>query len=327
MSVDYGAAGPAVRSAVARRPSDPWWPAGSRIRSGPLGRTALRPVDARPFGLQSLVMAPSEKLPDPRSPRVLLAAERAVDVGAQILMRGRAHIGALIGKGDRDFATDVDFHVETAMRESLASTTPEIGVLGEEEGGSQDLEGVRWVLDPIDGTINFARGVPFCSISLSLVEDGQPVLGIVDAPFLGERFVTRLGSGAYLNGIRMSVSHPGSLRDAMVAVADFKVGVGSAEENRVHLALIAALARESLRVRMIGSAALDLAWLAAGRLNATVMLSNLPWDVTAGLLLVREAGGVVFDHDGSEHSSRSQYTLAAVPSLVEPVRRIVAEAM
>ena len=108
-----------------------------------------------------------------------------------------------------------------------------------------------------------------------------------------------------------------------MGVADFKVGVGSEEENRVHLAALGRLAHESLRVRMLGSAALDLAWLAAGRLNATLMLSNLPWDVTAGLLLVREAGGIVFDYDGSPHDAGSRYTLAAVPSLVEPVRRIV----
>ena len=95
----------------------------------------------------------------------------------------------------------------------------------------------------------------------------------------------------------------------------------------MHLAVLARLAHESLRVRMLGSAALDLAWLAAGRLNATLMLSNLPWDVTAGLLLVREAGGVVFDYDGSPHDADSRYTLASVPSMVEPVRAIVAEAM
>ena len=117
------------------------------------------------------------------------------------------------------------------------------------------------------------------------------------------------------------------LREASVGVADFKVGVGSEEENRVHLALLARLARESLRVRMLGSAALDLAWLAAGRLNATVMLSNLPWDVTAGQLLVREAGGVVYDYDGSPHSPNSRYTIASVPSLIEPIGRIVVGAM
>jgi myo-inositol-1(or 4)-monophosphatase len=257
---------------------------------------------------------------------LLLAAEHAVDVGARTLRESRSHIGVLIGKGDRDFATDVDLRIESEIKDALARATPEIPFLGEESGGSE-RDGPRWVLDPIDGTINFARDSPLCSISLSLVVAGQPVLGIVDAPFLGERFMARLGGGAYLNRSRMSVAEVPGLREAMVGMADFKVGIGSEYENRVHLAVLARLARESLRVRMLGSAALDLAWLAAGRLSTTLMLSNLPWDVTAGLLLVREAGGVAFDYDGSPHDEDSRFTLASVPSLRGPISAIVAEAM
>jgi myo-inositol-1(or 4)-monophosphatase len=130
-----------------------------------------------------------------------------------------------------------------------------------------------------------------------------------------------------MNWQRITIHEVPSLREAMVGIADFKVGAGAEEENRVHLGLVARFAHESLRVRMLGSAALDLAWLAAGRLNATVMLSNLPWDVTAGLLLVREAGGCVYDHDGLPHNAGSRYTIASVPSLVEPITRIVAEVM
>jgi myo-inositol-1(or 4)-monophosphatase len=258
---------------------------------------------------------------------LLLAADRAINLGARSLRQGRSHIGALIGKGDRDFATDVDLRIESEIRTSLAEATPDIPFLGEEGDGQDRVRGVRWVLDPIDGTINFARDSPLCSISLSLVIDGQPVLGIVDTPLLGERFIARQDEGAYLNGARISVTEVVGLHEAIVGVSDFKVGAGSEEENRIHLEALARLAHESLRVRMLGSAALDLAWLAAGRLNATLMLSNLPWDVTAGLLLVREAGGVVFDYDGSSHDADSRYTIASVPSLVEPVRRIVVEAM
>lgn len=259
--------------------------------------------------------------------RLLLAAEAAVDVGARIMRQGRSHIGALIAKGDRDFATDVDLHIESAIKSSLAAAAPTIPFLGEEEGGETDSARARWVLDPIDGTINFARGHPQCAISLALVAAGEPVLGIVDAPFLGERFIARRGQGAYLNGHRIAIWEVPDLREAIVGIADFKVGLGSEEENRVHLAALARFARESLRVRMLGSAALDLAWLACGRLNATLMLSNLPWDVTAGLLLVREAGGIVYDYDGSPHNAESRYTIASVPSLVRPVLHIVAESM
>jgi myo-inositol-1(or 4)-monophosphatase len=278
-------------------------------------------------GLSSNERRRSASAEDAGLARPLLAAEHAVDLGARTLRQGRAHIGALIGKGDRDFATDVDLRIESEIKASLAQVTPEIPFLGEEEAGEKALGEARWVLDPIDGTINFARDIPLCSISLSLVHGGQPVLGIVDVPLLGERFIARQGGGAYLNGTRISVAEVAGLPEAIVGVADFKVGVGSEEENRLHLAVLARLARESLRVRMLGSAALDLAWLAAGRLNATLMLSNLPWDVTAGLLLAREAGGVVFDYDGSPHDAQSRFTIASTPSLAEPVRRIVVEAM
>jgi myo-inositol-1(or 4)-monophosphatase len=259
------------------------------------------------------------------APRLLLAAERAVDLGGRVLRQGRSHIGALIAKGDRDFATDVDMHVESTVRASLAEATPEIPFLGEENAHRLGAGEARWVLDPIDGTINFSKDSPLCAISLSLVVDGQPVLGIVDTPFLGERFAARQGAGAFLNGRRIGVSPVPGLHEAVVGLADFKVGVGSEEENRIHLALLGRLAHRCLRVRMHGSAALDLAWLAAGRLHATAMLSNLPWDVTAGLLLVREAGGAVYDFDGSDHDDSSRFTLASTPSLVEPIVGLLAE--
>ena len=259
--------------------------------------------------------------------RLLIAAEQAVDVGSGILRRGRAHFGALVAKGDRDFATGVDLQIEAAIRTSLETATPDIPFLGEESGGAEPSAAPRWVLDPIDGTINFAKGSPLCAISLSLVVSGQPVLGIVDAPLLGERFIARDGAGAYLNGAPLRIAGVNGLHEAMVGLADFKVGVGSEEENRIHLGLLARLAHRCLRVRMHGSAALDLAWLAAGRLHATLMLSNLPWDVTAGLLLVREAGGRVFDVDGSDHDADSRFTLASAPTLAGPIQRIVAEAM
>lgn len=259
-------------------------------------------------------------------PALLLAAGRAVDVGARMLVAGRAHVETLIGKGDRDFATNVDIQIESAIRSALTAAAPDVPILGEEQGGGPSV-GPQWVLDPIDGTINFARESPLCAISLSLLVAGQPVLGIVDAPLLGERFVARRGGGAFLNGRGIEVAEVPGLSEAIIGVADFKVGAGSHEENRVHLGIVARFAHAALRVRMLGSAALDLAWLAAGRLNATVMLSNLPWDVTAGLLLVREAGGLVFDHDGSEHALSSRYTLASVPSLSADISRVVMDAM
>lgn len=182
------------------------------------------------------------------------------------------------------------------------------------------------MLDPIDGTANFVKDSPLCGISLALLEDGRPTLALIELPFLGESYVAQEGLGAFLNGQRISVSEVGGLDEAMVGLADFSVGDAATDENRIHLELLRRLAVSALRVRVHGSAALDLAWLAAGRLNATVMLSNLAWDVSAGVLLVREAGGAAYDVDGSPHTPRSRFTLASSQGLVEPLVRLVREA-
>jgi len=131
------------------------------------------------------------------STKLLLAAERAVDIGAGTLRQGRSHIGALISRGDRGFAPDVDMRIEVEIKACLAGATAEIGFLGEGESEEGDGREARWVLDPIDGTINFARDSPLCSISISLVIDGQPVLGIVDAPLPGDEslIVEHLAAG------------------------------------------------------------------------------------------------------------------------------------
>ena len=127
-----------------------------------------------------LVRSAGAETANPPEHELLLAAEHAVEIGARIFRQGRAHIGALIAKGDRDFATSVDLQIESAIRTSLADAAPAIPFLGEELGGDEELTKTEWVLDPIDGTINFSRDSPLCTISLSLVTNGQPVLGIVD---------------------------------------------------------------------------------------------------------------------------------------------------
>jgi myo-inositol-1(or 4)-monophosphatase len=257
----------------------------------------------------------------------MLAAEHAVDLGADLLRRGRTHLGSLIPKGERDYATAVDLEIERTIKGVLAEATSAIPFLGEEEGGA-GIEAPRlWVLDPIDGTINFSKSSPLCGISLALVEGGRPSFGIVDLPLLGERYVAAAGAGAFLNGHRMAIADTGDLRQAVIGFADFAVGSHADAENRIHRELMRRLARESLRVRVHGSACLDLAWLAAGRLNATVMLSNLPWDVAAGALLVREAGGEAYDHDGSAYSSRSLFTLASVPGIAAELLATVEESI
>jgi myo-inositol-1(or 4)-monophosphatase len=249
----------------------------------------------------------------------LLEAERAVDLGAQILRRGQAHVGALVAKGDRDFATAVDVSVEAAIKEALRELAPGVPFLGEESGGRSIGAGSMWVLDPIDGTVNFSRGSPLCGISLALLVEERPRLAVVDLPFLGERYVAIEGAGAYRNGRAIHCASVTTLREAVIGMSDFSVGLDAPHENPLHLALVGALARRALRVRLHGSEAVDLAWTAAGRLGATVMLSNLPWDVSGGVLLVREAGGDAFDLDGADHTPQSRCTVASGPGLRRPL--------
>ncbi|HEX7610651.1 MAG TPA: inositol monophosphatase family protein [Solirubrobacteraceae bacterium] len=245
---------------------------------------------------------------------LLLIAGGAVDEAARLLVQGRTQVGGLIAKGDRDYASRVDFQIEDSIRHALADGPHAIPFLGEERGGELDAP-LLWVLDPVDGTTNFIKGSPLCAISLALLSEGQPVFGIVDVPLLGERYVARAGGGAYLNGARLHISDAHRLADIVVGMTDFAVADDRFVENPIHVALLSELATRALGVRVHGSAALDLAWLAAGRLGATVMLSNRAWDVSAGVLLAREAGGIAYDWDGSEHGPRSRCTIASVPSL------------
>lgn len=263
----------------------------------------------------------------PQTPAdILLTAERAVEAGARMLRQGRSHVGALIAKGDRDFATAVDLQIEERVKAMLHAELPGIPFLGEEEGGAKLDEGPLWVLDPIDGTVNFAHGSPLCAISLALVEDARPTLAVVDLPLLGERYVAATGAGAYRNGHRIRISQVDSLTEATIGMSDFAVGANAETENGVHLELTRTLATQALRLRMHGSEAVDLAWLASGRLDASVMLSSLPWDVSGGVLLVREAGGLVYCADGRPHGLLSESTLASTPELQEPLVQIVGEA-
>ena len=260
-------------------------------------------------------------------PALLLAAERAVDAGAELLRRGRRDVGSVVPKGDRDYATEVDFRIEETIRANLKEAAPDIAFLGEEEGEIDGAAEGLWVLDPIDGTINFANGSPLCAVSLALVQGGRPTLGVIDLPLIGERYVAHRSAGASLNGRRISVVEPDGLHEAIVGFADFAVGPRAKVENEVHRELMERLVPRCLRVRVHGSECIDLAWLAAGRLDVSVMLSSMPWDVTAGVLIAQEAGAEAFDHGGEPWSPSAEFTICCTPGLTDELLALVQEAV
>lgn len=255
---------------------------------------------------------------------LLPIAVRAAAIGSR-LMRQRTP-GVLTSKGDRDFASEVDLTAEREIRAFLADQTPDIGFLGEEEGGTRPGNGRQWVLDPVDGTINFTHALPLCGVSLALVQDGQPVIGVIDLPFLGTLYTAVRGGGAYRDRHPVRASAVTRLKDAIVSHGDYGVGA-SAARNPTRLALTAALARSALRVRLLGSTAVDLAWLADGTTGAMISLSNRPWDTAAGTLIAREAGAVVVDLDGSAHTLNSSATVAAAPGVIDEFLAVVQSAV
>ena len=257
---------------------------------------------------------------DPRSllPVAFQAAQIATD-----LMRTRRP-ATVTEKHDRDLVSDVDLAIERQVRAHLADATPDIGFLGEEEGQSGAPAGEwLWTLDPIDGTSNFAHGIPLCATSLALLHDGRPMLGVIDAPFLGQSYHAIEGYGAYSGVSRLAASSTAQLRDAVVAVGDYATGPRADHKNEQRLALTIQLAPRVHRVRMLGTAALDLAWVAEGRLDASITLGNKPWDTAAGVLLAREAGATVIDADGSAHGFHSAATIAAADPLVSQLLPLI----
>jgi myo-inositol-1(or 4)-monophosphatase len=256
---------------------------------------------------------------------LLTTALEAIAIAAE-MMRASSP-GALTPKGDRDIVSEVDLAIERRLREHLHERTPDIGFLGEEDGKAAWGDGrLVWALDPVDGTVNFVRSVPLCAVSLALLDRGHPILGVIELPFLRARYHASEGGGAYANEQRLRLGPARPLREAMVALGDFAVGTSSAAKNEVRVELARQLADRALRVRMVGSAAIDLAWVAEGKLDASVTLSNQPWDMAAGVVLAREAGALVADEDGTLHTATSRATLAGAPQLIKEIVALVRKA-
>jgi myo-inositol-1(or 4)-monophosphatase len=195
-------------------------------------------------------------------------------------------------KGTIDLVTEVDVAVERMIRALIAERHPAHAVLGEEMGGPATPGAAIWMCDPIDGTTNFAHGLPVFCCSIALEVDGELEVGAVYDPMRDELFTASRGGGAFLNGKRLTVSHTSTLIDALL-VTGFPYTMQQKLEEMV--ALFASFLAASRAVRRLGSAALDLCYVAAGRFDGFWEEGLNAWDIAAGVLLVREAGGLVTD--------------------------------
>lgn len=214
-------------------------------------------------------------------------------------------------KGKQDFVTAADGEVERMIMERLAARFPGDAFLGEESGARGSGDAV-WVIDPIDGTANFAHGMPHFCVSIAFLAGGEPLLGAIAAPLYGELYRARLGRGAFLNGRALRVVEKPDIRQAIV-----ELGWSSRRPARDYTAMLERVLATGATFLRAGSGALGLAYVAAGRTHGYCELHINSWDALAGLLLVREAGGWSNDFLAGAGLARGNPVLACAPGLRE----------
>jgi myo-inositol-1(or 4)-monophosphatase len=228
-------------------------------------------------------------------------------------------------KGPGEFVSTADLRAERTLRNELTKARPGYGLLFEESGATEGTDKHhRWIVDPLDGTTNFLHGIPHFAISIALERDGEIVAGLIYEPTRDEMFWAEKGAGAYLNDRRLRVSARRQLGDSLL-------GTGIPFRDRArqpeYLATLAAAMPATHGVRRFGAAALDFAYVAAGRFDGFWEFGLSPWDIAAGLLLVREAGGYVSDLAGGQTMMTSGDVLAANDHLHLPLAALLKEAL
>lgn len=254
----------------------------------------------------------------------LSLAVDAARAAAEVIREGFHHTTAVSMKGEVDPVTAVDEEAERAIFEVLTRARPGDALLGEESGGSDWRSGRVWIVDPLDGTVNFVHGIPHVSVSVALWIDGAPSDAVVVDVTREEEFTASAGDGARLNGRTMRVSECGRLDDAMVATG---FPYDRRRHARTYADLVARVLERSQGIRRIGSAALDMAWVACGRFDAYWEFGLKPWDSAAGALLVTEAGGRVGGTGGTPHAPGDPVVVAAPETIFDDLVHLVAASL
>jgi myo-inositol-1(or 4)-monophosphatase len=210
-------------------------------------------------------------------------------------------------EGINNLVTEADHASEKAIMDTIKSCFPDHFILSEEAGELKMDSTYKWIIDPIDGTVNYAHGIPLCCVSIGLEHEGKMILGAVYNPFLNEFFIAEKGKGAFLNGEPISVSTKKKVMDACLVTGfpytylDMPNGPLDVFERFI---------RKGVPVRRLGSAAIDLCWVAAGRFDGFFEHKLQAWDSAAGFLIVEEAGGKVTDYSGTYYSPYQPMILA-----------------
>ena len=253
---------------------------------------------------------------------MLHTAVRSVREGGRVILMYFNQLDRLeySSKGRNDFVSQADIEAERAVLDVLTHAYPEHGVLAEESGLQEGSE-YTWVIDPLDGTTNFLHGFPMFAVSVAAMRNGVLEHGVVYDPLRDEMFTASRGEGAQLNGKRLRVSSTRQLTPALLGTG-FPFRDLSIMEPWMRS--FQSLVPKTAGIRRAGAAALDLAYVAAGRLDGFWEFGLKPWDMAAGALLIREAGGLVSDVSGEQGFIESGNLFAATPHIFEDLRKIVA---
>ena len=255
---------------------------------------------------------------------------KAARAGGNILLRHMARLDAIeVTEKDRmDYASEIDRLAEADIIKELRRAQPDYAILGEEGGhqkGNRGPSRFTWVIDPLDGTSNYLRGIPHWCVSIALCEGAEPLHAVIFDPLRNELFTASRGGGAQLNGKRIRISERRELTGAMLAT-----GFPPRERKRADAQLdcVKSLLVHAEDIRRAGSAALDLAYVAAGRFDGYFEAGIMAWDIAAGVLMVREAGGKVCDFRGGVLSpmhidTGPRQVVAANVRLIEPLQKTI----
>ncbi|KJV06123.1 inositol monophosphatase family protein [Methylocucumis oryzae] len=252
---------------------------------------------------------------------MLNTAVRAARSAGDIIVRSSDSIGQLRidQKGRNDYASEVDRSAEREIIQIIKSAYPDHAILAEESGAHQGNDYV-WVIDPLDGTTNFLHGFPQYAVSIAMKHKGKLEIGVIYDPLRDELFTAERGGGAMLNNRRIRVTQPTSLKGALLGTGfPFKTD----EHLNAYVGMFKALTTQCAGIRRAGAAALDLAYVAAGRLDGFWEIGVMEWDMAAGILLIKEAGGVVTDFSFNDKYMESGNVIAGSPKMHQLMYQLI----
>ena len=246
-------------------------------------------------------------------------AKKSALIGNEILKDNYNKIQTISSKGRKgDLVTNVDLEVENKIKQYLTEKTPDISINAEESGKLNKSSDLTWCIDPLDGTTNYSHGYPFFGTSIGLVFKNKPILGAISVPYLNELYSACIGGGSFCNDNKLKVSNPINLSDSLL-VTGFSYDRFETEDN--NYAEFCYLTHKTRGVRRGGAAAVDLAFVAAGKVDGYWERGLEVWDLAAGAIIVKEAGGIISDYPSGEFNLSSGRILACSPTLEEELRK------